>query len=118
MCRPGLQNVFASGWHLHQSLIDRKDGKNAFAPTKNDSPLSTIGEQFVAGILKNADASCIFTTPTINGYKRYKPESLAPDRILWAKDNRGAMVRVLGSSEGQDARVENRIGDKLPSYFC
>ncbi len=111
MCRPGLQNVFASGWHLHQSLINRKDGKNAFSPAKNDSPLSTVGKQFVAGILKNADASCIFTTPTINGYKRYKPESLAPDRILWAKDNRGAMVRVLGSSEGQDARVENRIGE-------
>ena len=111
MCRPGLQNVFASGWHLHQSLVNRSDGKNAFASDKESLPLSNIGSQFVAGILKNADASCIFTTPTINGYKRYKPESLAPDRILWAKDNRGAMVRVLGSSEDQDSRIENRVGD-------
>ena len=32
MCRPGLPNAFASGWHLHQSLEHRSDGSNAFAP--------------------------------------------------------------------------------------
>ena len=111
MCRPRLQNVFASGWHLHQSLVNRSDGKNAFTSNKQSLPLSNVGSQFVAGILKNADASCIFTTPTINGYKRYKPKSLAPDRILWAKDNRGAMVIVLGSNEDQGSRIENRVGD-------
>ena len=31
MCRPGLPNVMSSGWHLHQSLIDRKTKRNAFA---------------------------------------------------------------------------------------
>ncbi len=31
MCRPGLPNVMSSGWHLHQSLIDRKPKRNAFA---------------------------------------------------------------------------------------
>ena len=25
MCRPDLPNAFSSGWHLHQSLIDRQD---------------------------------------------------------------------------------------------
>ena len=30
MCRPRLPNTFASGWHLHQSLLDRKSGKNLF----------------------------------------------------------------------------------------
>ena len=30
MCRPKLPNVFASGWHLHQSLVSRTSGENAF----------------------------------------------------------------------------------------
>src|SRR5262245_54459055 len=29
MCRPLIPNVMSSGWHLHQSLIDRKTGANA-----------------------------------------------------------------------------------------
>src|SRR5579863_3762171 len=28
MCRPGLPNLFSSGWHLHQSLLARKGGRN------------------------------------------------------------------------------------------
>ena len=31
MCRPGLPNLFSSGWHLHQSLIERKRRVNVFA---------------------------------------------------------------------------------------
>ncbi|HEY5897142.1 MAG TPA: glutamine synthetase, partial [Burkholderiales bacterium] len=30
MCRPKLPNVFASGWHLHQSIASRANGENAF----------------------------------------------------------------------------------------
>ena len=30
MCRPGLQNLFSSGWHLHQSLIERKSKPQCF----------------------------------------------------------------------------------------
>ena len=32
MCRPKLPNVMSSGWHLHQSLRDRRGGANAFMP--------------------------------------------------------------------------------------
>ena len=34
MCRPKLPNVFASGWHLHQSLVARDGGANAFMATE------------------------------------------------------------------------------------
>ena len=30
MCRPKVPNVMSSGWHLHQSLRDRRSGANAF----------------------------------------------------------------------------------------
>src|ERR1700723_4180310 len=31
MCRPALPHLFSSGWHLHQSLVKRRGGGNAFA---------------------------------------------------------------------------------------
>src|ERR1700761_6236846 len=49
MCRPGLPNFFSSGWHLHQSLVSRASGANAFADP--GAPLSKAGRQYVAGLL-------------------------------------------------------------------
>ena len=95
MCRPALPNFFSSGWHLHQSLISRQDGSNAFASA--DAPLSALGRQYVAGLLEHALPMMLFSTPTVNGYKRYRPYSFAPDRVCWALENRGALVRVQGA---------------------
>ncbi len=115
MCRPGLPNLFSSGWHLHQSLIDMKTGANAFVP-ENDALLSDMGLNYMGGILQHARAASVFTTPTINGYKRFRPNSLAPDRIVWAKDNRGVMVRVI-SDGGPATRIENRIGEPAANPY-
>ena len=110
MCRPKVANVMSSGWHLHQSLIDRRSNANAFAARDNEL-LSPAGRGFLAGLLAHARAAAAFTTPTINGYKRYRGYSLAPDRAIWGRDNRGVMVRVLGAA-GEDAvRLENRVGE-------
>src|SRR3954451_15263984 len=32
MCRPAFQSFYSSGWHLHQSLVDAKSGRNLFMP--------------------------------------------------------------------------------------
>ncbi len=117
MCRPGLANVFSSGWHLHQSLRDVTTGANAFMPNNVDEILSPVGRQFVAGILCHACAASVFTTPTINGYKRLRPFTLAPDRAVWSYDNRGAMVRALGQPGDPASRVENRIGEPTANPY-
>ena len=39
MCRPAQPNLFSSGWHLHQSLLERKRGSNAFAGNAREGPL-------------------------------------------------------------------------------
>src|SRR5215813_5588317 len=95
MCRPALPNLMSSGWHLHQSLVQAKSGRNAFAFDHADM-LSTVGRYYLGGLLAHARAAAVFTTPTINGYKRYRAYSLAPDRVIWGRDNRGVMIRVLG----------------------
>ena len=117
MCRPKLPNVFASGWHLHQSIVTRAGGENAFAAKDGGEVLSAFGRCYLAGLLEHARASTVFTTPTINGYKRYRSYSLAPDRAIWGRDNRGVMIRVLGGAGDAATRLENRIGEPAANPY-
>src|SRR5205823_3457910 len=108
-----LPNIMSSGWHLHQSL--RKNGVNAFVSDKED--LSEVGKAYLAGLLAHARASSALSTPTINGYKRYRPYSLAPDRVIWGKENRGALLRVIGGPGNPGTRIENRIGEPAANPY-
>jgi glutamine synthetase len=113
MCRPKLPNVMSSGWHLHQSLS--RAGKNVLVSEKED--LSETGKHWLAGLLAHARGACAFSTPTINGYKRYRPYTLAPDRVVWGKENRGALLRVIGGPGNQATRIENRIGEPAANPY-
>jgi glutamine synthetase len=115
MCRPKLANAFSSGWHLHQSLLDRTSSANLFVA--DDDLLSPLGRSFMAGLIANARAAATFTTPTLNGYKRYRPFQLAPDRAIWARDNRGVMVRVIGSPGDPATHLENRVGEPAANPY-
>jgi len=116
MCRPALPNLFSSGWHLHQSLIARKGRRNAFAGDERDG-LSATGLHYLAGLLAHAHAAAAFTTPTVNGYKRYRAYALAPDRAIWARDNRGVMVRVFGQPGDPATHLENRVGEPAANPY-
>lgn len=117
MCRPKLPNIFSSGWHLHQSLRDRT-GANAFIPAEGqEAPLAPVGMQYLAGLLQHAAASAAFAAPTINAYRRYRPYSLAPDRAIWGRDNRGVMARVLGGAGDPATRIENRLGEPAANPY-
>src|SRR5262249_53521337 len=110
-----LANVMSSGWHLHQSLRDRKSHANAFMdPSESLSPL---GMRYMAGLLAHARGAAAFSTPTLNGYKRYRPFSLAPDRALGGRDNRGAMVRLLGGRGDATTPLENRVGEPAANPY-
>lgn len=115
MCRPVFQGMAANGWHMHQSLVDLRTGQNAFVPTSANEPISNIGRQFIGGIIKHARAATAFTTPTVNGYKRFRENSLAPDRAGWGLDNRGTMIRVM--EDPKNARFENRVGEPAANPY-
>ena len=116
MCKPKIEGFCASGWHLHQSLAARDSGVNAFVPQTGE-PLSALGRAYVGGLLKHACAASSFTTPTVNGYRRRRPFSLAPDRVTWAEDNRAAMARVIAAPEDSASRVENRVGEPAANPY-
>jgi len=114
VCRPPFPNVMASGWHLHQSLVDRATGRNAFcrdAPASGTTAhearhtLSDIGAAYLAGLLAHGRGMAAFCTPTINGFGRFRPNAMAPQAVIWGRDNRGAMLRVLGAAGDPATRI-------------
>jgi glutamine synthetase len=138
MCRPQFPNIVSSGWHLHQSLYDPQTGANAFTNTASPSReggraatggdgvpahasdvLSATGAHWLAGLLAHARASCAFAVPTINGYARYQPNMMAPQRAIWGVGSRGAALRVVASGKPNDlaARIENRLGEPAANPY-
>nr|WSY54718.1 glutamine synthetase family protein [Streptomyces sp. NBC_00886] len=115
MSRPAVANAFSSGWHLHQSLRST-DQENCFAGS-GDELLSDTGSWFMGGLLEHARACSVLTTPTVNGYKRFRPDSFAPDRIAWAEENRGALVRVAGARGDGNTHLENRVGEPAANPY-
>ena len=117
MAKPKLPNAVANGWHIHQSITDDA-GNNLFVPEAPDR-LTPTASAWIAGLLAHAEASCIATTPTVNGYKRYTAYQLAPNRIGWGEDNRGAMIRALMNLGDPASRIENRVADSTANpYFA
>ena len=111
LCRPRAPDAAASGWHLHQSLVGADTRTNRFVPERGREPTALAGA-WIAGLLHHAHASCLLTTPTVNGYRRYRTGGrLAPDRVCWAVDNKGAMLRALFSEGDAASRLENRVAD-------
>ncbi len=86
-------------------------------PSEPGAALSEVGRQFLAGLLAHARGAAAFSTPTINGYKRYRPYSLAPDRVIWGRENRGAMLRVIGGPGDPGTRIENRVGEPAANPY-
>ncbi len=126
MCRPPFPAIMSSGWHLHQSLVESDSGRNAFvrqAPAESSMPgdarhsLSDIGSHWLAGLLAHAPGMTALSTPTVNGYGRFKPHALAPQHIIWGQDNRGAMLRVIGGPGDPVTRIENRIGEPAANPY-
>lgn len=117
MSRPSGDDTFTTGWHIHQSIVSVDDGRNLFAPTISGETLSEMAMHYLGGLLAHAPESCLLTTPTVTGYKRYRPYSIAPDRIVWSRQHRGAMLRVIDEPPGPATRIENRAGDPAANPY-
>jgi len=109
-----LPHTASSGWHLHHSIEDSATGCNLFPHADG---LSKLARGWLGGLLRRAAAATAFSTPTINGYKRYMPNSMAPDHVVWAYDNRAAMVRVVGQPDDPATRLENRVGEPAANPY-
>lgn len=108
MAKP-FNDAGGSGFHLHLSCDD-VEGRNTFDDPSGPYGLSATARHAVAGILAHAPALAALLNPTVNSYKRFGPDTLAPWLIDWGLDNRSAMVRIP-PERGSGARLELRLGD-------
>jgi glutamine synthetase len=99
----------ACGCHLHESLLDRDTGRNAFA-VDDTTPgrLSDVGRWWIGGQLAHLPALTAFFAPTVNCGKRFKLWSFAPVNSTWGLENRTVAIRVKGLA-GDRLHVENRV---------
>ncbi len=104
-----------SGFHVHVSLAG-DGGENVFGDPGDTDGLSAAGRHAVAGVLRHAPALSALLNPTINSYKRFGPDTLAPWLIDWGLDNRSAMVRIP-PERGEAARMEVRLGDATANPY-
>ena len=107
MTKPWIDRC-ASGAHIHVSLIDKRTGENAFLDRSDPDGLSKLLKQFLAGVIKHAPANTVFTAPTVNCYKRYRPGVCAPTTATWGFENRSVGFRIKGT-RGQSTHLENRL---------
>jgi glutamine synthetase len=98
-----------SGFHIHFSTWS-DDDRPLFGDPADEHGLSKTAKHAIGGILAHAPALAAVSNPTINSYKRFGPDTLAPWLIDWGLDNRSAMVRIP-PERGGAARLELRLGD-------
>ncbi|MFD1713731.1 glutamine synthetase family protein [Amnibacterium flavum] len=118
-----LQNEPGSGMHMHLSLFE--GDTNAFFDAGAQYQLSTIGRQFIAGLMKHAPEITAVTNQFVNSYKRLwagEGESKlgeAPSYVTWGHNNRSALVRVplYKPGKGQSSRVEYRAIDSAANPY-
>ncbi len=104
-----------SGAHYNMSLASTTTGENLFIDLSDPRgcKLSSLGYQFIAGVLKHAAAICAVTCPTVNSYKRLVRQGAmsgstwAPVYICYGNNNRTNMLRIPLAG----GRVECRAAD-------
>jgi glutamine synthetase len=111
-----------SGCHLHLSLRDgsgracmaddgsrHRGGDPAGDPAGGPAAteLSPPARRFLAGVLAFSPELALLHAPLVNSYRRLQPGGWAPSAATWGRENRAAMVRVVGS--GPSLRLEFRL---------
>jgi glutamine synthetase len=111
----GQHQGLTSGLHLHQSGINA-EGRSVFFDPETEHGLAQTLLHYLGGQLSQARHLAAFSTPTITGYKRYRPGTWAPTSVTWSLDNRTTMLRVM-PDRGQATRVENRLPDSAANPY-
>ncbi|MBX2823392.1 MAG: glutamine synthetase family protein [Gammaproteobacteria bacterium] len=110
------QDKVGSASHIHLSLW--KDDSNAFHDADAQYGMSTVMQQFTAGMIQYAADYTVFLAPYVNSYKRFMKGTFAPTKTAWSVDNRTAGFRLCGDNT-PSVRIECRIpGSDINPYLA
>lgn len=105
-------HLTGNGCHMHISVWDKSGKKNLFHDKKGELGISSLGYDFLGGMLNHAQALCAITNPTVNSYKRINAPrttsgaTWSPSSITYGGNNRTHMIRIP-----DDDRFELRLAD-------
>lgn len=105
MAKP-IQGQPGSAMHIHQSIVDKKTGKNIFAAA--DGNETDAFHHFIGGMQRHVPNALVMFAPYVNSYRRLTQAASAPVNTKWGYDNRTTAFRVPRSDPAA-RRVENRI---------
>lgn len=105
MAKP-IQGQPGSAMHIHQSVVDKKTGKNIFSA--EDGSETDAFFHFIGGMQKHVPNALVMFAPYVNSYRRLTQQASAPVNNKWGYDNRTTAFRVPRSDPAA-RRVENRI---------
>jgi glutamine synthetase len=105
MAKP-IQGQPGSAMHIHQSIVDKKTGRNIF--TSEDGSETEAFRHFIGGMQKHVPSALVMFAPYVNSYRRLTQAASAPVNTKWGYDNRTTAFRVPRSDPAA-RRVENRI---------
>ena len=110
------QHQPGSSMHLHQSIINKKTGKNIFI--NKNGKLNSSFKSYIAGLQKYTPATMSIFAPNVNSYRRIARYYAAPINTHWGFDNRTVGFRVP-VSPAEATRIENRIpGSDVNPYLA
>ncbi|MGD1927633.1 MAG: type III glutamate--ammonia ligase [Leptolyngbyaceae cyanobacterium] len=117
----GLQATFkpkpfphltGNGCHMHLSIWDSDRQSNLFLDDEGELGLSSLGYQFIGGLLHSGPAVCAFSNPAVNSYRRINAPvttsgaTWSPNTLSYSGNNRTHMIRIP-----EAGRFEFRLGD-------
>ncbi|RWO50582.1 MAG: glutamine synthetase [Mesorhizobium sp.] len=105
MAKP-IQGQPGSAMHIHQSILDKKTGRNVFSA--EDGSETEAFFHFLGGMQKHVPNALVMFAPYVNSYRRLTQSASAPVNNKWGYDNRTTAFRVPRSDPAA-RRVENRI---------
>jgi glutamine synthetase len=106
-----VRGLSGSGMHVHQSLIYKANGTNAFSDPGDSHGLSKIAKHFIAGQLAHARGMVAILAPLVNSYKRLVLGYEAPVYLSWGRINRSALIRIPRAHTPESTRIELRCPD-------
>jgi len=107
-----FSHLTGNGCHMHISLWNTNKSKNLFYDDKGELGLSSLGYNFLGGLIQNAIGMCAITNPTVNSYKRLNAPvtnsgaTWSPNTVTYGGNNRTHMIRIPGPG-----RIEFRLAD-------
>ncbi len=96
-----------NGCHIHFSAWDAAGTRNLFFDSKDRFRLSPTAYHFLGGLLAHLPGLVALTCPSVNSYRRLRPQAWSSAFVCYGLDNREAALRIASPFWGNEMASTN-----------